>query len=451
VAACLFRLRERLEESAEHAEHAAAIALELEDEALAAEAWSTKLLSETALGRPEAAATVERALALQDATAGRRVLGQPLAMAAVHWWWTDELERALTVFGDMLVRTRDLGDESSLPYVLVLLGQVECLLGLLEEAAGHAREGRDAAEQSGQDTTVVYNRALEALVDAQRGREGAAREATQLALEHVQETAARPAELLARWALGHLELSLGSSEPAVAALEESVRFARREQFGEPGAMRFVVDYVEGLIELGRRDEAVELIDWYEGNARRLERASALASSARCRGLLAAQAGELEAALLAFEDALRWHARVELPLDRARTLLALGVAQRRLKRRREARATLEEALAICERIGAGLWAERARGELKRISGRAASPGALTPAEERVATLVAEGKTNKEVAAALFLSDRTVEGHLAHVFGKLGIRHRTEVAAALQTRGIAAPNTGDTPVSAERLAP
>ncbi len=95
--------------------------------------------------------------------------------------------------------------------------------------------------------------------------------------------------------------------------------------------------------------------------------------------------------------------------------------------------------------------RTRGELKRISGRAATPGALTPAEERVATLVAEGKTNKEVAAALFLSDRTIEGHLARIFGKLGIRHRAELAGALQTRGIGVSNPGDSPVSAEAPAP
>ena len=88
--------------------------------------------------------------------------------------------------------------------------------------------------------------------------------------------------------------------------------------------------------------------------------------------------------------------------------------------------------------------------KRISGRAATPGALTPAEERVAALVAEGRTNREVAAALFLSDRTVEGHLSRVFGKLGIRHRAEVAPALasrQTRGIVASDTGESPVSAD----
>jgi DNA-binding CsgD family transcriptional regulator len=126
----------------------------------------------------------------------------------------------------------------------------------------------------------------------------------------------------------------------------------------------------------------------------------------------------------------------------------------MKRRREARATREEALAVFGGIGAALWAERARAELKRISGRAATPGALTPAEERVAALVAEGKTNREVAAALFLSERTVEGHLAHIFGKLGIRSRNEIASVLaptQTQGASSSNTGGSPVSAESPAP
>jgi DNA-binding CsgD family transcriptional regulator len=215
---------------------------------------------------------------------------------------------------------------------------------------------------------------------------------------------------------------------------------------EPGVARFVTDQIEALLEVGLSDEAGTLLDWYEGNARRLDRTSALANCARCRGLFAAQAGRLEEACTAYEGALDLHSKVELPLDRARTLLALGATQRRMKRRREARETLDEALAVFEQTSAALWAERARAESKRISGRASTPGALTPAEERVAALVCEGKTNREVAAALYLSDRTVEGHLARIFGKLGIRHRTELAAALQTRGIELSNTGDSPVSA-----
>ena len=84
------------------------------------------------------------------------------------------------------------------------------------------------------------------------------------------------------------------------------------------------------------------------------------------GAVGTQVGDLEGSLAALEEALDWHARMELPLDRGRTLLALGATQRRVKRRREARLTLEEALAVFEDIGAALWAERARAELKRIS-------------------------------------------------------------------------------------
>jgi len=201
-------------------------------------------------------------------------------------------------------------------------------------------------------------------------------------------------------------------------------------------------------------QATELLDWYEGNARRLARAPALANCSRCRGLIAAQSGDLDAALAAFAEALERHAEVELPLDRGRTLLAFGATQRRAKRRKEARETLDRALEVFEEIGAALWAERTRAELKRISGRAATPGALTPAEERVAVLVAGGKTNREVAAALFVSERTVEGHLSRIFGKLGIRHRTEIASVLgptQEQGVPGSNTGGAPVSAEPSAP
>ncbi|HXG76295.1 MAG TPA: AAA family ATPase [Gaiellaceae bacterium] len=449
VAACLFRLRERLEASVEHAEVAARIALELGDLPLAGEALGSRLISETLLGGVTAE-TAERALALQDAARDQRVLAQPICMCAVHWWWTDRLEDARRVFREMLERARELGDESSEPYVLVLLGQVECLLGELETALSQAAEGREAAVQSGQQTLVAYCMALESLVEAQRGRVDAARAAGRRALDLVPETGGRPAELLAGWALGHLELSLGAPEAALLRLEPGIAFARAMGIAEPAALRFVVDAIEALAELGRREVAAELLGWYEGNAVRLERASALACCARCRGLLAAQAGALDEAFAAYEEALAWHARVDIPLDRARTLLALGVAQRRANRRREARETLEEARSGFERIGAALWAERARAELRRISGRAPSAAALTPAEERVAALVAEGRTNREVAAALYLSERTVEGHLSRVFAKLGIRHRAELGRALasgQIQGTAPSNTGGSPVSSE----
>lgn len=454
VATCLFRMRVRLAEAVEHADLAAHLALEKGDRALAAEALGSKLLPETLLGRDSAGDTLAQALELQDAATGRRVLAQPLWMASAYWWWTDSHERARDTNHHALNAARELGDESSAPYVLALTGFLDCILGDYDAALANARSGQELATQSGQPMPLAYNLAVESLAAAERGRPEDAAAAAERALALVPETAGRPAELAARWALGHVELARGNPEATAAALQPNVDLARREDFGEPGAMRFVVDHIEALVELGRGDEAGELLDWYEGHSRRLERFSALASCARCRGVLAAQTGALDDALGQFEAALEWHAKVLLPLDRGRTLLALGATQRRMKRRREARATLEEALAVFEGIGAALWAERARAELKRISGRAATPGALTPAEERVAALVAEGKTNREVAAALFVSERTVEGHLAHIFGKLGIRSRAEIASVLaptQTQGVSSPNTGGRPVSAGPSAP
>ena len=147
-------------------------------------------------------------------------------------------------------------------------------------------------------------------------------------------------------------------------------FVQNEAIAEPGAVRFVVDQVEALVELGRRDEAVELLDWYEGNARRLERASALAHCARCRGLLAAQAGELDEALARLRTRRSPGTKVELPARQgrgrcSRSARRSGVRSAAARRERRSRRRSR----LFERIGAALWAERARAELRRISGRA----------------------------------------------------------------------------------
>ena len=450
-ASCSFWMFKQLDEGLRHSEVALALALEIGDEALAADVLITLLRPRRCWADPP----------LRRRPTGLRHFRTPRwtgASSTNHssllpstWKWVDSHERARAVLVDLMRHAHDLGDENAPPWLLFLLGDVERLLGNLEAALDCARTGQEAADQSGQPLFARHNLALEALVQAQLGRPTEARDAARRMLGAPGDNYGR---IMAAEALGHLGFVLGTPEEAVAQLEPPLAVIRREAIAEPGVTRFAVDLIEALVELGRSDEAIEILDWYEGNARRLERASALANCRRCRGLLASGDGELEAALVVYEEALALHDRAEIPLDRGRTLLALGAAQRRVKRRREARATLEQALALFEKIGAALWAERARGELRRISGRAPTTGALTPAEERVAALVVQGKTNREVAAALFLSDRTVEGHLSRIFGKLGIRHRTELARALatrQTQGIAESNTGDSPVSADPIAP
>jgi len=150
---------------------------------------------------------------------------------------------------------------------------------------------------------------------------------------------------------------------------------------------------------------------------------------RCRALLLASQGDVGRAELILAEAIGLHELVVQPLERARTLVALGVVRRRSRQRRAARTALEEAVGAFDTLGASAWAERARAELRRFGGRAPAGDRLTPSEQRVAELVAAGRTNREIASELFISVRTVEWNLAKIFRKLGVRSRTELAALL----------------------
>ena len=135
----------------------------------------------------------------------------------------------------------------------------------------------------------------------------------------------------------------------------------------------------------------------------------------------------------FRDALQRH-RPELPFETARTQLVFGERLRRGGRRVDARAQLRDALDTFERLGAEPWSERARAELEttgeRVRRRRGAPtDELTPQELRVALVVARGASNREAAAALFLSPKTIEFHLRNVYRKLGIRSRTELVRAM----------------------
>jgi DNA-binding CsgD family transcriptional regulator len=447
----LYRLRERLDEAIAVSGEAAGTAKGLRVPQLEGETLSTKALAEAALGRPEAGESAAAALLLQPACADRPVLRQPVFAASVVRFWHDDLHGALAAYEAMAAAAKGLGDESSLPYTYVMLGQIECALGRFQQALRSAEQARAIAEQAGQRALVGYSLAVQALAEAHLGRADEATASALQALEVARMTNGVPAWIFGTWSLGQLALAAGEPGRAVDVLRPLVEHHVRERIAEPGALPFVSDAVEALVETGRTEEAESLLDGYRNAAELLERRRGIAVSHRLAGLLLAAAGDVDGAARELQVGVELSSDGDTPFEHARALLGLGVVQRRLKHRREARATLEEALAVFDSTGAELWAERARAELKRISGRAATPGALTPAEERIAALVAEGKTNKEVAAALFVSDRTVEGHLAHIFGKLGIRHRAELAHALQTQGIAAPNTGDSPVSAGPSAP
>jgi DNA-binding CsgD family transcriptional regulator len=252
-------------------------------------------------------------------------------------------------------------------------------------------------------------------------------------LDHARELAARGRELaLARpWDLATIEAvlaladrSAGDQAGAVAHFV-AAQAVYRSGLNEPTWAWWRADFAEALLELDRVDNAVELLDAWEPDARRLGRGRIVAQITRCRGLVAAARGEIHLALATLEQAVEQADALADPFARARALLALGVTRRRARQKRGAREAIEAALAGFESLGAVIWAQRARAELGRIGGRTRAEG-LTAAERRVAALVAEGRTNREVAAALVLGERTVETHLTHIYAKLGVRTRTELA-------------------------
>jgi ATP/maltotriose-dependent transcriptional regulator MalT len=195
------------------------------------------------------------------------------------------------------------------------------------------------------------------------------------------------------------------------------------------------DAIETLIALGEVDLARVYLEEYEASSAQLGSPWAIAGAARCSGLLAAREGDLGAALDAFERALAELDGTPFSFERGRTLLCLGAVRRHAQQRTAARESLEEALTIFEALGARLWADKARAELARISGgRRTHSDELTESEWRVAELAALGRSNKEIAAELFMGVSTVEAHLSRVYRKLGVR-RAGLAAELALRSAA----------------
>jgi DNA-binding CsgD family transcriptional regulator len=228
--------------------------------------------------------------------------------------------------------------------------------------------------------------------------------------------------------LGRLELALGNFEAAGRYLAKLPSRLLSSGLNDP-TQPVWTDAIETLIALGEVEQARAYLDAYEQNAKKAGSAWAAAGATRCRGLLAAAEGDLGGGLDGFDRALAQLEKEPFPFERARTLLCLGMARRQALQKKAAREALEQALAIFEELGARLWAQKARAELGRISGRRAAGDELTETEARVADLAAAGRSNKEIAAELFMGLSTVEGHLSHVYRKLGIRSRAGLPGRL----------------------
>jgi len=370
---------------------------------------------------------IERALALEPLVRDAKpVIHWPSASFAEMLSWTDDLTRGLAEWNRLRQQAIERGDEHSLGWILALMIPYECLAGAWEQALAHASECYELGFAAGEVPLHAVALADRALVEAHLGDTSAARSDAEEALRLGAPLGALMAARTVAWALGLLELSLGNPAGAHAQLGPLIEARRAAGVGEPGDLRFVPDEVEALIGSEQLAEAEALLAWFEGLAQASGREYALAACYRCRGMLHGARGELDEAVAALEASRVRYATIADPCGLGRTLLLLGTTQRRARHRLAARESLEASLAVLESLGAKLWTESARAELARIGGRHAIGNELTPSERKVATLVAEGHTNREVAAALFLTERTIESHLSRTYAKLGLRSRAELA-------------------------
>jgi DNA-binding CsgD family transcriptional regulator len=341
----------------------------------------------------------------------------------------DRLDEARELFEAEAAAAEALGDDYTYSSLLVYLTELECRAANFQAASAHASECWARSEQRGERYQGGAALWAKALADAHLGRVEEARAAAERGTALSTEIGEEVYRVLNRFALGFLELSLGDAARADAVLRLLPLRLVDLGWDEPSLFPIWPNAIEALIAVGEQDVAARYLGLYRERAVRCDCPWALATAARCQGGLLLAQGDTEGALAAFDQALYEHRRTPGAFERCRTLLALGSAQRRARRLRAARETLQTALTGFEELGAPLWAGQTRAELGRIGGRAGSRDELTPAEQRVAALVAEGKTNKEVAAALVVSVHTVEAALTQVYRKLDIRSRTELARRL----------------------
>lgn len=354
-------------------------------------------------------------------------------LAALGHACLGDVPRARALLESTVRRTRGVQAAGLLPFqlswlTLVLWMDGDWLAGL---ANGHAavQLARETGWTTELPNCLMALATIETTLGRQEEAEAHAAEAVRLSRSHANGLMAAHAARLAGLS------ALGRARPDEAArhLAAAGEFARRGRMGDSVLFGWAGDLTEALVRADRRGAAEETYRAVVDEADRTLRAAQLAVAARCRALLAESP---EAARTGFEEALGWHAEAGVPFETARTRLCFGEFLRRVRRRAEAREQLELARATFDALGAKPWIERADAELAASGRRARPRGAAMPTEEltaqelQVAVVVAEGVSNAEAAARMFLSPKTIEFHLSSVYRKLGIGSRAELAATMR---------------------
>jgi DNA-binding CsgD family transcriptional regulator len=286
-----------------------------------------------------------------------------------------------------------------------------------------ARDHLDRGETTARNPGIrARNLAIHAELEAALGNEAAARSYATVAETALMESGDAVPLTHVRIALATLELSLGDPQAAWNSLEPSTQTTVAPE--HIVQIRVFPYAIEALVELGELVQATAL-------AKRLEDAESILTrwrgpALRARALVQAPTNP-DRTLSLFDAALDADEKLGAGFESARTSFARGRVLRRWKRRRAARESLEAALTGFEEMGARLWAARVAKDLERTAARRALNGELTQSDAQVARLAASGRTNREIAQTLFVSTKTVEAALSRVYGTLGVRSRSELAA------------------------
>ena len=345
--------------------------------------------------------------------------------------WRGELAAARTELTDLLNQADEGGEAESYFVFRLQLCELATRAGSWNDLATWLREWElHPEEASGSEAALLRHRAMLA---AGRGEPD---EAHTLAEQSMALSGAavwhRLESLRAR---GLAALVQGDPAGAAAHLEQVWQHLQAAEVRDPGAFPVAADLVEALAGSDRVSDAERVADELARVVDTLGHPWGRAALLRARGhLRASDSGSVavqEAADL-FHEAARANGALGCEHEQARCLVHAGIALRRLRRRRDSRETLGSAVRLLTQLGSPGWANWASTELARVSGRRPAGEELTPAESRVADLVAAGLRNREVAERLVITDRTVEATLSRIYTKLGIRSRTELAARMHAR-------------------
>jgi DNA-binding CsgD family transcriptional regulator len=343
-----------------------------------------------------------------------------LAMIAMASLVTGRNSEARELAGQLVDEARAKGRIGWLPAMANCLAQALVFDGRHRDALATVTDALRIARDTGQPQWIGEANAITAYLAAVVGDEERCRQLAHAALTESASYLTSAARPWARWALGVLDLGQGRPEAAVDHLD-MVTQAPSYHYGS--ALRSVPDLVEAAVRLGQPERAAEPVARFTAWARRADTPNTDALAERCRALLTSGKGAERHYLAALE----LH---ELSFEQARTQLLYGAWLRRARRQTEARTHLRSALDHLQRIGAVPWVRLARAELTATGATAPRPGragsaSLTPQELQIARLAAQGLSNRDIAAHLFLSPRTVANHLYKAYSKLGITSRTEI--------------------------